>query len=404
MIKRLFFLTCMSFVCAVSVMLISCTSIFSGGTGGIVVDADSKNTTKTGIANVDVFAYTSQSDRDSDFNRWNNGTKAETFKPSSDYYGHTTTGTDGTWTINKLVWKEKKPAFGKDADFIVIYLIYYHSDYGCEKDETVIISDSTSSNTYKELTSIVKRSNITLNFIDAKTSAQTSESVYAELYVPQKTDSNPNASNLVYSGVYTGSGTISIRYPRYLNESGVPTYTKTNKENVPQIRVNYYQAKESENVTWKACKQNIAENDFSFYTDEVGRGCAGLTKTLEDSPYSLTLVGKAVKFEMPSFSGTWGDTTLEERDGLHLLLKGKDSQGNYSIDLGETYTVAQNRGNNGSQTHGYFSGLGGASFEWRDYAYTGRNSEYMVRFEQEDGTVIKELTIRNDKNEYVLTF
>ena len=404
MIKRLFFLTCMSFVCAVSVMLISCTSIFSGGTGGIVVDADSKNTTKTGIANVDVFAYTSQKDRDSDFNRWNNGTKAEAFMPSSDYYGRTTTGTDGTWTINKLVWKEKKPAFGKDADFTVIYLIYYHSDYGCEIDETVIISDSTSSNTYKELTAIVKRSNITLNFIDAKTSAQTSESVYAELYVPQKTDSNPNASDIVYSGVYTGSGTISIRYPRYLNESGVPTYTKTNKENVPQIRVNYYQAKESENVTWKACKQNIAENDFSFYTTEVGRGCTGLTKTLEDSPYSLTLVGKAVKFEMPSFSGTWGDTTLAERDGLHLLLKGKDSQGNYSIDLGETYTVAQNRGNNGSQTHGYFSGLGGASFEWRDYAYTGRNSEYMVRFEQEDGTVIKELTIRNDKNEYVLTF
>lgn len=404
MIKRLFFLTCMSFVCAVSVMLISCTSIFSGGTGGIVVDADSKNTTKTGIANVDVFAYTSQSDRDSDFNRWNNGTKAEAFMPNSDYYGRTTTGTDGTWTINKLVWKEKKPAFGKDADFTVIYLIYYHSDYGCEKDETVIISDSTSSNTYKELTAIVKRSNITLNFIDAKTSAQTSESVYAELFVPQKTDSNPNASDIVYSGVYTGSGTISIRYPRYLNEAGVPTYTKTNKENVPQIRVNYYQAKESENVTWKACKQNTAENDFSFYTTEVGRGCAGLTKTLEDSPYSLTLVGKAVKFEMPSFSGTWGDTTLAERDGLHLLLKGKDSQGNYSIDLGETYTVAQNRGNNGSQTHGYFSGLGGAIFEWRDYAYTGRNSEYMVRFEQEDGTVIKELTIRNDKNEYVLTF
>ena len=402
MIKR--FLICLSFLFATGVIFSGCTSIFSGGTGGIVVDADSKNTTKTGIANVDVFAYMNRSDRDNDFNRWNKGTKAEAFKPSSDYYGRTTTGTDGTWTINKLVWKENKPDFGKDADYTVVYLIYYHSDYGCEKDETVIISDSTSSNTYKELTSIVKRSNITLNFIDAKTSAQTSESVYAELFVPQKTDSNPDASDIVYSGVYTGSGTISIRYPRYLNEAGVPTYTKTDKENVPQIRVNYYQAKEAENVTWKACKQNIAENDFSFYTTEVGRGCAGLTKTLEDSPYSLTLVGKAVKFEMPSFSGTWGDTTLAERDGLHLLLKGKDSQGNYSIDLGETYTVAQNRGNNGSQTHGYFSGLGGTSFEWRDYAYTGRNSEYKVRFEQEDGTVIKELTISNDKNEYVLTF
>ena len=107
---------------------------------------------------------------------------------------------------------------------------------------------------------------------------------------------------------------------------------------------------------------------------------------------------------MPSFSGTLGDTTLAESDGVHILAKGIDLQGNYSVDLGETYTVAQNRGNNGTQTHGYFSGLGGGSFEWRDYAYTGRNSEYMVRFEKEDGSVIKELAIRNDKNEYVLTF
>ena len=400
MIKR--FLISLSFICVASVILSGCTSIFSGGTGGLVVDADSKGTSKTGIANVDVFAYMNRSDRDNDFNRWNNGTKTEVFKPTCDYYGCTTTGSDGSWTINKLVWKEKKPDFGKDADYTTVYLIYFHSDYGCEKDETVIISDSTSSNTYKELTSIVKRTSITLNFIDAKTSGQTSESVYAELFVPQKTDSNPNAGDLVYSGVYTGSGTVSIRYPRYLNESGIPTYTKTDKENVPQIRVNYYQAKEAENVTWKACKQNKQTDDFSFYTDEVGRGCIGLTKTIEDSPYTITLVGKAVRFTMPTFSGTLGDITLADSDDVRILLRGKDSQGNYTIDLGHTYTALQNK--NGTQTHGCFSGLGGTNYEWRDYDYKGRISEYMVRFEKEDGTVIEEMTISSDKSEYVLTF
>ena len=402
MIRR--FLICLSFIFVAGSVFAGCTSIFSGGTGGTVVDAESNATPKAGIANVDVYAYTNRSDRDNDFNSWNKGTKTDSFKPKADYYGHTTTGTDGSWTISKLVWKEKKPDFGKDADYTVAYLIFYHSDYGCTKGETIIVSDSSSNYTYVELTSIVKRTNVTLNFVDAATTNQTGESVYAEIFVPQKTDSNPNAEDVVYSGIITGTGNLTLRYPRYLNESGVPTYTKTDKENVPQIRVNYYQAREAENVTWKACKQNIAENDFSFYTTEVGRGCAGLTRTLEDSPYSITLVGKAVRFQMPSFSGTLGNTEKAESDGVHILAKGIDLQGNYSVDLGETYTVAQNRGNNGTQTHGYFSGLGGGSFEWRDYAYTGRNSEYMVRFEKEDGSVIKELTIRNDKNEYVLTF
>ena len=383
-----------------------CSSIFSGGTGGTVVDAESNSTPKAGIANVDVYAYTNSSDRDNDFSSWNNGSKTESFKPNAEYYGHTTTGADGSWTISKLVWKEKpfKTDFGKDADYAVVYLIFYHADYGCTKDETIIVSDSASNYTYVELTSIVKRTNVTLNFVDVSTASQTSQSVLAEISVPQKTDSNPDAEDVIYRGVFTGTGIVTIRYPRYLNDSGIPTYTKTDKENVPQIKVNYYQAREDESVTWQGCKQNIAENDFSFYVDEIGRGKQGLTKTIEDSPYSITFTGKLVRFTMPSFTGTLGDTKSTESDGVHILLKGIDQEGNYTIDLGDTYTTTQNRGANGEQTHGYFSGLGGSNYEWRDYTYSGRFSNYMVRFMKEDGTVIKDLVISNDKNEYVLTF
>ena len=394
------------FLIGCTLLFSGCSSIFSGGTGGTVVDAESNATPKAGIANVDVYAYTSSSERDNDFNIWNGGNKTESFKPNADYYGHTTTGADGSWTISKLVWKEKpfKTDFGKDADYTVAYLIFYHADYGCTKDETIIVSDSASNYTYVELTSIVKRTNVTLNFVDAATGSQTSQSVLAEVSVPQKTDSNPDAEDVIYNGVFTGTGTITIRYPRYLNDSETPTYTRTNKENIPQIKVNYYQAREDENITWKGCKQNIAENDFSFYVNEVGRSKSGLTRTIEDSPYSVTLVGKLVRFTMPSFSGTLGDTTSTESDGVHIILKGIDQQGNYTIELGDTYTTTQDRGTNGTQTHGYFSGLGGTNYEWRDYTYTGRYSNYMVRFMKEDGTVIKDLAISNDKNEYVLTF
>ena len=45
----------------------SCYSVFTGGTGGTVVDAESTSTPKAGIANVDVYAYTSEKDRDADF-------------------------------------------------------------------------------------------------------------------------------------------------------------------------------------------------------------------------------------------------------------------------------------------------------------------------------------------------
>lgn len=405
-LKKLKALLCVSCIIFACVAFTACYSVFSGGTGGTVVDSESNSTPKAGIANVDVYAYTNSSDRDNDFSSWNNSKKTEAFKPNAEYYGHTTTGADGSWTISKLVWKEKpfKTDFGKDADFTVVYLIFYHADYGCTKDETIIVSDSASNYTYVELTSIVKRTNVTLNFVDVATASQTSQSVLAEVSVPQKTDSNPDAEDLIYSGVFTGTGTVTIRYPRYLNDSGTPTYTKTDKENVPQIKVNYYQAREGEAVTWKGCKQNIEENDFSFYADEIGRSKQGLTKTIEDSPYSITLAGKLVRFTMPSFSGTLGDTSSTESDGVHILLKGIDQEGNYTIDLGDTYTTTQNRGTNGEQTHGYFSGLGGTNYEWRDYTYNGRYSNYMVRFMTEDGTVIKDLAISNDKNEYVLTF
>ena len=177
------------FLIGCTLLFSGCSSIFSGGTGGTVVDAESNATPKAGIANVDVYAYTSSSERDNDFNIWNDGNKTESFKPNADYYGHTTTGADGSWTISKLVWKEKpfKTDFGKDADYTVAYLIFYHADYGCTKDETIIVSDSASNYTYVELTSIVKRTNVTLNFVDAATGSQTSQSVLAEVSVPQKT-------------------------------------------------------------------------------------------------------------------------------------------------------------------------------------------------------------------------
>ena len=50
-----------------------CYSIFQGGASGIVVDSESTTSPKTGIANVDIYAYTSEKDRNSDYSAWQEG-------------------------------------------------------------------------------------------------------------------------------------------------------------------------------------------------------------------------------------------------------------------------------------------------------------------------------------------
>ena len=131
-----------------------CYSVFNGGTGGQIVDAESTSIPKAGIANVDVYAYTDSRTRDSDYSGWDEG---EVFSPSDSYYGHTTTDAGGNFAISNIVWKENHPDFGKDADYTTIYLLYYHENYGLTKDQTVITSDSTSDTVYAELRSIKKQ-------------------------------------------------------------------------------------------------------------------------------------------------------------------------------------------------------------------------------------------------------
>ena len=102
-----------AFLVSVSFILTGCYSVFSGGTGGQIVDSESTSTPKAGIANVDVYAYVKSGDRNSDYNKWQEGT---VFVPHAEYYGHTTTGANCKFAISKLLWKSGRPDVGKDAD------------------------------------------------------------------------------------------------------------------------------------------------------------------------------------------------------------------------------------------------------------------------------------------------
>ena len=218
--KKTFINSMLVFLALTAALLFSsCYSVFSGGTGGLIVDAESTSTPKRGIANVDIYAYTDSGARDSDFNNWKEGT---VFSPSSSYYGHTTTDADGNFVISNIVWKENNPDFGKDADFTTIFLIYYHENYGLTKDQTVITSDSTTDTVYAELKSIRKTTSLNISIYDVANSATTTNNVLVKVSVPQTTDTLTTA----VPKVYITQSTATLRTGRQPNEREIRTYLR----------------------------------------------------------------------------------------------------------------------------------------------------------------------------------
>ena len=366
-------------------------SVFSGGTGGLIVDAESTSTPKSGIPNVDVYAYTDSGSRDSDFNNWKEGS---VFNPSDSYYGHTSTDANGSFVLSNIVWKEKKPDFGKDADFTTIYLLYYHENYGLTKDETLITSDSTSDTVYAELTAVKKTTAVTVNIYDAASSNLITGNVLVKISVPQTTDTLTDARAKVYEQTVAGSGIINISYPRWKNaddkEAGI--------ENTPEISITYAQS--SDTITWKACANadNEAKN-YAFFEDGLA-----VTKTIKNSTYSISLYGKTTRINLPTVNGTYGDTSDAANDGIIIRMKAKDSDGDYTIDCGEVTTTAQAVGTNGVEKHGTFSNLG-TGFFFTDSTYTEKNKIIEVKFYKYENGLESEIgtaSFRSDTSTYTV--
>lgn len=387
--KRSFLFICLSFICF---SLTACYSVFTGGTSGCVVNSESNTTPKEGIANVDIYAYMNQGDRDYDYNNWQEGTK---FIPTADYYGHTTSAADGSFSISKLIWKEQKPDFGKDADFTKVYLIFYHANYGIEKDESIITSDSTTNSIYKELTSVRKQTILTLNFIDVATENLSNQTVYVEISVPQTTLKNKTAKPNKYTASIIESGSITVTYPRWQSDED----KSAEKETEPQITIKYYQSAEENEVQWKGCYHlDNDEQNYAFRSDAL----TGITKTIKNSVYSLTFYGKTTRPVLSGVSGQYIKYGNSSDDGILLSMKAvKNSDGTFLIDCGNTSTFSQIKGATSEEKHGLFSNLGQGYF-WKDDSYTERFAETTVFIsdENESSPLTYEMTVKNDNGLY----
>lgn len=382
------FLSALVFLLILS--LTSCYSIFQGGASGVVVDGESTTAPKAGIANVDVYAYTSESARNSDFSSWVDG---EDFTPKASYYGHTTTNTDGAFSISKLLWKSNKPAFGRDGDVTKIYLLFYHENYGLTKGDSLIVSDSMSNTVYQELVKTKIVTNLIISCVDVASNKNTTTPVFVSVSVPQSTEANPSRGDRTFSTVITGSGRLQVSYPRYKNADD-----KTNGvENLPEVSVKYYQNAQEE--TWKACFNNDSTQNFAFRDTKND----GIDMEIRSGDYSISLYGKATKLNMPVISGQLSTSdealgTIAD-DGKNVSMKAIVN--GIEIDCGCVTTRADNLGN-GVQKHGVFSGLGqGVTFT--DTEYTGKVVEIKASFfvdDEESAKKVQTFTTR-ETNPYV---
>lgn len=388
--KRIFKTSAGALALTLSLIFTSCYSVFNGGTGGLIVDAESTSTPKTGIANVDIYAFTDYELRDAVYNiNISSPIEGTIFVPANIYYGHTTTNADGSFTISTLVWKSNDPDFGKDADYAAIYLLFYHENYGLTKGQTVITSDSTSNTVYAELTSVRKTTALNINIYDISNTALSSENVLVKVSVPQTTDTITTAAPKVYEQIISGSGTINISYPRWKNDED----KKNNIETKPEVSIRYSQS--ADTISWKACAHadNEAKN-YAFLDDNFT-----IKKTINNSVYSISLYGKSTRLSVPTINGTYGSLTSTSSDGVIISMKAKDASGNFTIDCGETSTYAQNVGTNGSQIHGSFSGLGSGYFI-TDTSYTGKYTNIEVQFYADGIAIGSPRTFRSDTASY----
>ena len=361
-----------AFVLAAALLISSCAnySIFNGGTAGLIVDAESTSTPKTGIPNVDVYAFTDISERNNNYIAWTEGT---IFKPYATYYGHTTTDVNGSFSISNIIWKDTNPDFGKDGDSTLIYLLYYHENYGLTMDQTIITSDSTNNTVYAELKAVKKTTALNINIYDVSSSAVTTNDVLVSVSVPQTTDKNTEAKPKVYKQTITGNGTMYISYPRWKNDED-----KSNEiENTPEVTITYSQS--ADTISWKACAHGDNDaHDYSFLADDFE-----IKKTISNSVYNISLYGKSLVIGFPVINGILEDSSVSStpamNDGRVIKMMAKANDGNYTIDCGETTTFAQTIGTSQVQSHGNFSGLGNGAY-WRDTTYTGKYTTIDVKF------------------------
>ncbi len=207
---------------AVLLVLTSCSAVFDSAISGKVIDAD----TEQGISGVRVFAYSSKDERDAAIARYNSSTNKAEFVDTSAFY--TSTDSTGNFSISNLRWKTNSPYYGKDADKIEVYFLFFSKEYGLNSkyDEAYTVQSEKSNygNEFK-LASVMKSKNLTINFKDSTSTGTTSSNITGTSdfsYTYSYNDGYENRT-LKNNSVTNGTAVVSISYLSSLESA--PTVT-----------------------------------------------------------------------------------------------------------------------------------------------------------------------------------
>ena len=340
---------------SIMVLVSGCSAVFKAGLSGSVYDAD----TDAGIENMEVYAYTSESARNTDFSSW---TPGSIFSPdaSSAYVARTSTASDGSFIINKIIWESTMPQFGKTADYRELFLIFYHKDYGLHKNIKAvwITSDSTNNSIVNESFSKINRiATLNIQVRNAASGTLLTEAMDIEVTVQN------GAETIVKTVTITGAGTMVVSYPIALAN---PT----------------------------ASVQSHLNNSTYIQCDEEGTLLGTVTNALPSFDISeqtnvIELYMKPTRLTFPSLSGqidydaTAGKENLlvSTDDGVTVWLCERDTDNKVvTIDHANAgqITYALGDGSNGSLIrHGLFDNLG-QGYTWDDATYTKTYAEKQV--------------------------
>ena len=312
------------------ILLAGCSVVFEAGISGKVVTPSGTN--KVAVADVNVFAYTDQGLRDSDYAKFRDGSIT---RPSegSGYVATTTTNANGEFTVNKIVWEAKNSEFGKSADVNKLYLIFYHEDYYPAKSEATIISGSTnSSNVYVTLEGNKSYTTINLTVYDATTNKAMTSPVTLEYW--QDDSESHDAMAL------TGNASIPISFAKGTTPD--VTFVLT-----------------TQGDSWKMC----AKDGSLIQSVKV--------EDVEEGSLRVSLYMKNYEFTLPAFSGdidgSYSNATTPNVDDvdnvvIHLAYVDKNNAVYYFTETEsaapKTYSSRFEVGDNVYFEHGRFSGIG----------------------------------------------
>ena len=350
---------------AIALFAVSCSAdfgknVYYGGISGVVKDKDNGN----GVSGVKVYLYTSESERDEAYNKWQENRGI--FSDEKCLY-KSTTDANGKWTVSKVVWMTKDGAWGADYDHIPVFIIYFSEDYGCWKEEKIeLVSGTSNTNAIESKRENIKEtSKLTINF------REDNKSISDEITF---TYSYNDGYREIKKDVSTTNGQFTINNLSYVkNDGGVDVVISNIK---------------TPNGCWDTSSFNVNGGTVTGYiTVNVKEASVTTDIGLTRTKYDLGESGLSGRITAPRsvVMDSTGKSLEHSLDGLVVAVKVND---NY-------YSTVTGSGNYNSDTAGSFS-VDFSELAVNEKITKSDNTELMIKVFKQGANISTESDFNND--------